>query len=92
MASEVTQMNDLKALDCVWCDFEESKHSPFYLCQVCYTKVEPKDEIKLECSANTNTDCSCCKKCVTSQITCQFNRNTDMSRIRCICRNGDLPE
>ena len=87
--SEITKLNE-NTLECVWCGLEESKHSPFYLCQVCYIKNEPKDEIKLDCSANT--DCSCCKNCVTNQITCQFDRNTDMSRIRCICRNGDLPE
>mmetsp|Transcript_22478 Transcript_22478/g.26377 ORF Transcript_22478/g.26377 Transcript_22478/m.26377 type:complete len:98 (+) Transcript_22478:1064-1357(+) len=58
------------------------------MCNVCYVKIELEEKRLTGCSGG----CICCKDCLKNNITSQFNRNSDMSRIRCICRTGDLPE
>ena len=36
--------------------------------------------------------CDCCHACLKNNIMTQFDRNSDMKLIKCICKDGELPE
>ena len=86
------RFKDKKALHecdkCFWCDLPEEQHRECYLCQVCYIKNDMQKKRETECGSG----CHLCHACLVSHITSQFNRNSDMSRIKCICGTGELKE
>ena len=79
---------------CIWCSSVEEEnidsmqevvpkqHIPFFLCGICYTKQDPYNKCSTECFSYA---CSCCKDCLNSNITSQFDRNSNMKLIKCIC-------
>mmetsp|Transcript_15367 Transcript_15367/g.19419 ORF Transcript_15367/g.19419 Transcript_15367/m.19419 type:complete len:150 (-) Transcript_15367:235-684(-) len=72
----------------MWCELGEEEHRASFTCIICYTRLEPEQKRETGCALK----CNCCQECLHRSIIAQFNRNTDMSRIRCICQSGDIPE